>query len=539
AYLTDGEKHFYRRQEIIDLVNLLRVIDNPHDLIALVGLLRSPLGGLIDQDLLALKNINGLDITGTRFPSDWSHLKSETVGCLYDRLASLHRSAPTIPVPDVIDLIFARLPVLELAATSLHGEQGVANLLKARDMAEEVADRPHLTLTGFVELMMDRLLEQPEEAESALAESSLDAVRILTIHKAKGLEFPVVVLPGLHQGGRAPSMGPGLHHDWSSRCYGLSAGSQRTLGSVLVDSKMAAREEAEQRRLLYVGMTRARDLLVLSGGRTRKPSGDSVLRLLGETIAVDSPSKGEDCIPIGTGQITRVIVEGGGRRRKRLSKALPTWSATPLEPLLARQEMRRTQWERLRAMPRRLTPSLLKEIEFPPIPTRVGGKAPSREAAILGIYAHAFLQEWDFARSSPPTREEIASFCRRVVSADPHIVSVVEETLGSLMASFLTSDAYGQIRRSTILGREVPFVMSWNEAQVMEGVIDLIYQLDDRIWIVDYKTDNVTPVEASARADTYRYQASIYREAAQRCLSLPTVDFQFIFLRAGVSVEVG
>ncbi|WP_455379318.1 UvrD-helicase domain-containing protein, partial [Petrachloros mirabilis] len=104
AYLTDGEKHFYRRQEIIDLVNLLRVIDNPHDLIALVGLLRSPLGGLIDQDLLALKNINGLDITDTRFPSDWSHLKSETVGCLYDRLASLHRSAPTIPVPDVIDL---------------------------------------------------------------------------------------------------------------------------------------------------------------------------------------------------------------------------------------------------------------------------------------------------------------------------------------------------------------------------------------------------------------------------------------------------
>ena len=65
AYITDGEKHFYRRQEIIDLVNLLRVIDNPHDTIALVGILRSPLGGMTDQDLLALHQIEGLDYQQT------------------------------------------------------------------------------------------------------------------------------------------------------------------------------------------------------------------------------------------------------------------------------------------------------------------------------------------------------------------------------------------------------------------------------------------------------------------------------------------
>lgn len=538
AYLTDGEKHFYRRQEIIDLVNILRVIDNPHDQIALVGLLRSPLGGLADQDLLELKNINGLDISDTSALRDWPHHNRAIVGRLYDRLSSLHRSAPTIPVPDVIDLIFARLPVLELAARSLHGEQAVANLLKVRDMAEEVADRPHLTLTGFVELMMDRLLEQPEEAESALAEASLDAVRILTIHKAKGLEFPIVVLPGLHQAGRAPRKGPGLHHDWSSRCYGLTAGSQRTLGSVLVDSKMAVREEAEHRRLLYVGMTRARDLLVLSGGQTHKPSGDSVFRLLSETIAMDNPSKGEDRIPVGTGQITRVIVKGGGRKRKRLPKTLPTWSAPAISPLLARQEMRKAQWERLRVTPRRLTPSLLKEDEFPSVPIQTVGKASSGVAALIGIYTHAFLEEWDFARSSPPKREEIATFCRRLVSTEPEVVTAVEEALLGIMVTFLNSNAYEQIHRARILGREVPFVMSWEEEQVMEGVIDLIYRHDDRICIVDYKTDNVTALEAPARASSYMHQASIYRAAAERCLGLSSVSFQFVFLRAGVSVNV-
>ncbi len=165
-------------------------------------------------------------------------------------------------MPDAIDLIFDRLPVLELAAASLHGEQAVANLRKIREMAEALADRPHLTLTGFVDLMMTRISEQPDEAESALAEESLDAIRVLTIHKAKGLEFPVVILPGLHQGSKNPRKGPSIHHDWSSRCYSLQMGGRSNLGAVFVNVKMAVREEAEQRRLLYVGMTRARDLLV-------------------------------------------------------------------------------------------------------------------------------------------------------------------------------------------------------------------------------------------------------------------------------------
>ena len=207
AYITDGEKHFYRRQEIIDVVNLLRVIDNPHDSIALVGILRSPLGGMADRDLLALQQIEGLDYQQRERLSAWNHPQAGTVRRLYERLAELHQLAPLRPVPDAIDLIFDRLPVLELAAASLHGEQAVANLRKIREMAEALADRPHLTLTGFVDLMMTRVSEQPDEAESALAEESLDAVRVLTIHKAKGLEFPVVILPGLHQGVQESSQG--------------------------------------------------------------------------------------------------------------------------------------------------------------------------------------------------------------------------------------------------------------------------------------------------------------------------------------------
>jgi ATP-dependent helicase/nuclease subunit A len=80
--------------------------------------------------------------------------------------------------------------------------------------------------------------------------------------------------------------------------------------------------------------------------------------------------------------------------------------------------------------------------------------------------------------------------------------------------------------------------MPWGEGQVMEGVIDVIYRLDGTIWIADYKTDRATRSEAQAKARLYARQAAIYREAATRCLGLPQVSFQFLFLRAGVSVEL-
>ena len=72
----------------------------------------------------------------------------------------------------------------------------------------------------------------------------------------------------------------------------------------------------------------------------------------------------------------------------------------------------------------------------------------------------------------------------------------------------------------------------------MEGVIDLIYRLDDRIWIADYKTDDVAAEDVQARANRYRSQADCYSRAVASSLGLPSVSFQFVFLRPGVAVDV-
>ena len=540
AYITDGEKHFYRRQEIIDLVNLLRVIDNQHDAIALVGILRSPIGGMTDRDLLALQEIEGLDYQKGERLSSWNHPQAEMMRRFYERLAELHRLAPLRPVPDAIDLIFDRLPVLELAAASLHGEQAVANLRKIREMAEALADRPHLTLTGFVDLMMTRISEQPDEAESALAEESLDAIRVLTIHKAKGLEFPVVILPGLHQGSKNPRKGPSIHHDWSSHCYSLQMGGRMNLGALLVDMKMAAREEAEQRRLLYVGMTRARDLLVLSAGQTTKPGHDTVLALLGEAIQDEGGPSESDQICIGTSKLTRVVTPAVATARRRRQDPLSNIAPGPaLGPTIIRRQARLVEWEKRRTMPRRLTPSSLAGGRPEAISPRTVTGHDANLGRLVGVCAHAVLEQWDFARPREEICTVIEQACRRhVVQDHPQLMADVVEDLTTLFDRFLSSEPYTRLQRSTVLGREVPFAMPLGEGQMVEGVIDLIYRLDDQIWIADYKTDDVAAEELQAIADRYRPQAEMYSRAVASALGLSSLMFQFIFLRLGVAVDL-
>jgi ATP-dependent helicase/nuclease subunit A len=80
--------------------------------------------------------------------------------------------------------------------------------------------------------------------------------------------------------------------------------------------------------------------------------------------------------------------------------------------------------------------------------------------------------------------------------------------------------------------------MPFGDRQIMEGVIDLIYRLDDQIWIADYKTDDVAAEEVQAIADRYRSQAESYSRAVANSLGLPSVSFQFVFLRPGIAVDV-
>jgi ATP-dependent helicase/nuclease subunit A len=539
-YVIEGEKHFYRRQEVIDLLNVLRVLENPNDSIALVGILRSPLGGLTDREVYQLREAKLFDYRHHDRLVLWASPRAAAIRRLYDRLEQLRHEVVVAPLAMAVQLVFDRLPILELAAASLHGEQAVANLLKVKQTAADLSDRPRLTLAGFVDLMVARIEEQPDEAESPLAEELTDAIQVLTIHKAKGLEFPIVVLPGLHQGtGRERSL-PMVSYDWSSNLYGLSLGTHRTMNSIFVQEKLQAREDAERRRVLYVGMTRAKELLVLSGGVAERAVGETVLGLLQEVGEGEVGVPSTTALTIGRSAIPHTVVHAPDRKwARRPLSTVHGLHGLDFASIASRWHQRTSAWTEARMTPVHVTPTALIESTKSAQGYRLDRVGSADLGRLGGYIAHRILERWDFAVDPSGFRDQIALAIRTCLTDEQQrTASTLSESLHDLFSIFGRSEIYGKLRSATILGREVPFAMPWEKGQVMEGVIDLICQLDGRIWIADYKTDAVPAEAVQTRAEVYRPQAEIYKMAVQQSLGISSAVFQFIFLGPGVAIEM-
>lgn len=538
-YVIEGEKHFYRRQEVIDLINLLRILEHPHDEIALTGLLRSPLGGLTDRQIYELKQAGHFNYLRAWRLEGSPHDCAAAVRRLYEHLAWLHRSIAVLPLAEAIELMFDRLPILDVAAASLHGEQAVANLLKMKQTAASLADRPHMSLSEFVDLMIARLEEQPDESESPLAEESLEAVHVLTIHKAKGLEFPIVVLPGLHQGSGRDRGAPQVSYDWSTGTYGLSLDRHWSLGALLVQHKLRQREEAERRRLLYVGMTRAKELLLLSGGITNRSVGETVFDLLQNIGNGEIGAASTEALTVGACAIPHRVIKTPDRKRpRRRMDRVAGAGLLDAKEIAERWEIRTARWTETRNTPPHLTPTALgKRME-----SVVRGMTPVRQnveiGRLAGVVAHRLLERWDFSQDPSGLIVQLAVAVPTILGPDDQShAEAVAESVNELLATFSRSEAYARLRSCQILGREVPFIMPWENSQVMEGVIDLMYRLDGELWLADYKTDAVLADQAAARAEQYRIQSEIYKAAVKQSLGTEP-RFDCLFLRCGVAVEL-
>ena len=538
-YVVEGERHFYAVQEIIDAVNLLRAVDNPHDRLALVGLLRSPLGGLTDTAIYDLHRRRMLD-----YRIEVDLLTPASVRELYAILSRLNREIRALPVGEAIARVFESLPVRVLAAASFHGEQAVANLEKLRLQAESMGREPLSTFKEVVARLGARVLRMEEEPESALAEENLDAIRMLSIHKSKGLEFPVVVLAGCHT---VPNQGDDREscvlQDWSTGLAGIRAGSCWSVAAVFIAQKTRLREREEQKRVLYVAMTRAREHLTISCAALDKKVRGSYLAMLEEALG-DKLSGGEEgrALTVGDGEIELRTVEESLRPPVRARAAEDDGSSKiDCAAYAALWKRRAEEMERFRDASIFLSPTLLKRREAE-LAEAVAEKEKLSLAVELplriGELAHRFLEYWDFSRSSADFEIELAPFLDRWVAPQwrPNRVEI-ESELKEILAAFFTSPAYTEIGSVRILGREIPLLLKWEDAAVMEGVIDLLYEKDGKIFIADYKSDRVESHELADLVARYHHQVEIYSEAIRRTLKKEVAGFKLIFLRLGESVE--
>jgi ATP-dependent helicase/nuclease subunit A len=286
-YHTLGGSAFYVQQEIRDVANVLSVVEDPLDVVALAGALRSPFFGLSDSGLfwLARKFSGGLPEGIERAAeieelSDRDREVAERAHALLDgwRQAKDHASIASLVARVLDESGFEAALVCEFL-----GSRKLANTRKLVRMARDFDRQGGFTLGDFVARLRTDLNDPPREEQAATTEEDSPTIRLMSIHQAKGLEFPIVVIPDLNRQANPRGALLGLHAE-----LGLVVRPPRQPSPPADDAAEPDRGESvgwltfqaiedvedrkESLRLLYVATTRARDHLILSAGLESQPT---------------------------------------------------------------------------------------------------------------------------------------------------------------------------------------------------------------------------------------------------------------------------
>ncbi|HEX8697678.1 MAG TPA: UvrD-helicase domain-containing protein [Myxococcaceae bacterium] len=286
---------FYGAQEVLDLASLLALLSDTDDSLALAAVLRSPLVGLSDASLFRLVGERGLslaevqkkDLSACELPVK-ERVRLER---FLAALPSLRRERDRLGVRALLQVALDVTGYREAMAGTPYAEQASANIDKLLTLAGRRDERGTGGCVAFARELRMLADSDPTEAQADLLDAGDPrAVQILTIHRAKGLEWPVVVVPAL--GGKRRSTTARAYFE---RTHGLAL--RPWLPDTLEDfsssrfeqvkKELKSRELAEYRRLLYVALTRARDMLILSGSEERG-AGESWWLMLDGRLEVDA-----------------------------------------------------------------------------------------------------------------------------------------------------------------------------------------------------------------------------------------------------------
>lgn len=579
-YLAIGIS-FYDQLELGDSINMYRLIVNPLDDEALVAALRSPLVGVSDDTLYWLRQAAGLDREGNPEPL-WTVIGS---GAELGDIAVPDRGRLSRFATDLEELrdfaarnslqatarrVVSYNDFMATTAAGYRGKQALANLMKGLDLAAEFEAAWGRDLVAFTEFLVNQKSSEVREADAPIEEEGVDSVRLMTMHSSKGLEFPLVVLPklGAIKGQKNSRPTVLVDRDEDSGRIGLIH-TEPGLDKITVFdyeellAEKAARELEEEKRLIYVAMTRAERHLVLVGYTgLEKPGkgmgeGSRPLDWIRARFSLDRESRP------GLDELEQFDDVAGAPVRLQVctdpdkilaqaeeSEAVHELAEAPEPVSAAIREMPApavyvpslispTGLDMFNACPRRyffdrvLKIEGLLDVKMASRPAVEGG---SLNAMDMGSLVHYLLEhdlEIAFDGSVTPAQMDAA--------AAPNILTEADHTRASdLLASFARAPVARTLLAAHKEGRlQKEFSFSTLIGQtIVQGTIDaLCPHAEGGTLVVDYKTGRIaegkTLEEAAA---TYRYQMASYALAAARLNPVP-VRVVLVFLGGDEPVE--
>ena len=532
-YRLESRALVYHTHEIRDLLNLLRAIDDPTDQIALVAALKSPAFACPDDALHRWRQSYGR--WDYRQPAPAAIPTDDPVA---DSLAWLRDAAARrweMTVSELVGHAIRDRRLMELAVIERQPREHWARYRFLLDQARAFCDRGGSTLSEFLAWAQHQAEADTRVIESVVPEEDHDAVRIMTIHAAKGLEFPIVVFAGLNSGPRNDA--PTLLWDVGGRPEFQFRKNLATPGFAHLWQREQQMQADEHVRRNYVGATRARDHLIVSLFRGKTKSDAELIDGVLETATapyrrlsereipnppiVQSPTKPDD------GSDSLQNRQSWIERREELIKrmtSLPQESATAV----ARRAAKRAAAEALYLSARGADRNFEPDDNLPP--WRRG-----RAGTAIGRAAHGALQVVDLRH---PIDDEVGNAARSQAAAESlgHQASVEVERLTRWAVH---SDAVREAVREDRYWREL-YAAVEIEGVLLDGFVDLLYELPNgNLVVVDYKTDALQEGEAlDAAVRRYRLQAASYALMLEESLQRRVERCVLLFLHPQVAREI-
>ena len=539
-YVLEGGKYYYARSEVSSAITLLRSISDPNDKVALYGALRSIFFGLSDEDLLRA-HIGGLPLDYRREVSETSPLHVP-----YRLLRDLHSRRHERPASETFEELLHRTGAREVLAT--RGFQSLANLGKLTRKLRSLQNGISFSQLANILQTMDE--EGLAESESRLMEQRSNAVRIMSIHRAKGLDFPIVFVAGL---GLRKTNRPG---NFLADCHQTNAFALRIESKGLeletpLWKKLAEedrkREDAEMLRLLYVALTRARDHLVLCAHSRgfKKPAGQNKpvpdientrLKPFYQFLCDLEKWDGDMFWILDAEALDGPIRDS---KHEKVSGTLDKIESIALEIRELHKLINETPFSKNL----RTASDAAGEISEEDAVSGAGDDAAARPRAIrFGIAFHAAMEEVDIHETNavPKLAEDIGA--RHGLGGEE--IRLLENMVRQTLSSELLQRARKAEHAGGRVLKELPFirpVSDGSEKAIQEGKIDLAFEEESGWVLVDYKTDRIPQESGDLNLyfrDKYGAQMGHYA-AALRDLAVPVIATYVLLARTGAAVKIG
>jgi len=541
-YRVISGKTFFEREEIARLISVLTAIEQPGDALNVVAALRSPFFGVSDADLAT-----GALVARSRFdyrdelPEALPDSLREAFLCLRE----LHRQRREKAPAALVQELYERTKVLAVYAQTGDGEQAVANLLKVLDEARRLERDGPVPFRRVTEHLLALRQEGGEEGEATLEDEGGQRVRLLTIHKAKGLEFPIVVVIDLaaQMDGGSRNQGPELV---SIRTDSDGAPSFALNVNVSFDDAPLCtvrwhelkeeddkRQRAEAIRLLYVALTRARDYLILPKVVQKNSNNAAKESKSWQDIVERTP--GSNTWPRWT-PCTDADRSVGLNERRALQSSDQELLRSQREELVRRRAERTKTGTKVRVRVRR--PSLHEaergttDEEAPPV--GVEEMSPERdEGRRLGTVVHAALERLNPGDEGRIPKEIDLLAPEQRLSEESRRRAMHQTMLA------LNSELVRRAARASRRWKEVPVILCEErdgETTVTRGICDLVFEHEGGLVLVDYKTDRSTPEEVPRLVEKYRSQVLEYARALEIATGRTVIEAWLCFLGIGEAV---